>query len=324
MARPPLRGQRVVLDFDGPLHSYTSGWTGYEPLDPPVDGAREFCEDLVARGAVPVVCSSRADHPGGVDAIGRYLRLHGFPPMPVTNVKVAGIAYVGRWQLEFDPADPEGSFRSLLGDPPSDRSLALRARRRGPDLQITDTEWGYVGGLIDGEGCITGAVNGKGKSYLRLMLTNQHGLVLAQIREWVGAGSIHVKKPTKKNGYRFPVYQWTLGGVRMEPLLEGLLDRGALRMKEQQARLARDYLATCRYDGRRTGRIDRALQVQIIEAIQSLNQRGHARIEPITPDGSPAMPESVGCCDMHNRNCVARYDATPDHLKPIVVVPSVH
>lgn len=42
-----MRKKRIGLDFDGVLHSYTSGFTGIEPLDPPVPGAVAFVNWLV-------------------------------------------------------------------------------------------------------------------------------------------------------------------------------------------------------------------------------------------------------------------------------------
>src|SRR5258706_11866097 len=41
------RQKRIGLDFDGVLHSYTSGYTGFDPVDPPVEGAVAFVNWLV-------------------------------------------------------------------------------------------------------------------------------------------------------------------------------------------------------------------------------------------------------------------------------------
>lgn len=84
----------VAIDFDGVIHSYTSGWTGYEPLDDPEPGAKEFVYDLLAQGYIVVVMSARAHCPEGVLATEAWLERHGFPELRVTNEKVMAIAYI--------------------------------------------------------------------------------------------------------------------------------------------------------------------------------------------------------------------------------------
>ncbi len=69
----------LVLDFDGVLHSYRSGWKGPAIIpDPPVDGAREFCECALDYFKIWIV-SSRCSQPGGVQAIVNWLTEHKFP-----------------------------------------------------------------------------------------------------------------------------------------------------------------------------------------------------------------------------------------------------
>lgn len=70
----------LVLDFDGVLNSYTSGWQGAGVInDPPVPGALEFCREAVKAFDV-VVVSARCGQPGGSAAIEGWLRRHDFPP----------------------------------------------------------------------------------------------------------------------------------------------------------------------------------------------------------------------------------------------------
>lgn len=76
MSRRPT----LCLDFDGVLHSYSSGWQGADKVsDPPVDGAMEF---LVQASEVFSIAihSSRNSKSGSVEAIKswlrRYLREH--------------------------------------------------------------------------------------------------------------------------------------------------------------------------------------------------------------------------------------------------------
>lgn len=87
-------GNVVALDFDGVLHSYRSGWTGWVPTDPPEDGAHEFVEWLIEQGAEVVVVTARALTSEGTEATQEWLRRHGFPQLRVTNEKVRAAAYI--------------------------------------------------------------------------------------------------------------------------------------------------------------------------------------------------------------------------------------
>lgn len=69
----------ICIDFDGVLHSYTSGWKGADIIaDPPVEGAMLWLHDLVVdeRGVVPCIYSSRSKDPVGVAAMQQWLRDH--------------------------------------------------------------------------------------------------------------------------------------------------------------------------------------------------------------------------------------------------------
>lgn len=59
----------LCLDFDGVLHSYTSGWQGAANIpDPPVPGAIAFLYEAIRFFDVQVY-SSRSHQPGGIDAM---------------------------------------------------------------------------------------------------------------------------------------------------------------------------------------------------------------------------------------------------------------
>lgn len=59
----------LCLDFDGVLHSYTSGWQGAAVIsDPPVEGAIAFLYEAICYFDVQVY-SSRSHQPGGIDAM---------------------------------------------------------------------------------------------------------------------------------------------------------------------------------------------------------------------------------------------------------------
>ena len=70
-------GKRIIcLDFDGVIHSYTSGWQGAAVIpDPPVDGALDFIFEAVRKFDVAIL-SSRSKHLRGRWAMKRWLYEH--------------------------------------------------------------------------------------------------------------------------------------------------------------------------------------------------------------------------------------------------------
>jgi hypothetical protein len=67
----------LCLDFDGVIHSYTSGWKGARNIpDPPVEGALDFIGGALDAGWNVVIHSSRARHFGGITAMRNWLREH--------------------------------------------------------------------------------------------------------------------------------------------------------------------------------------------------------------------------------------------------------
>jgi hypothetical protein len=67
----------LCLDFDGVIHSYTSGWKGATEIpDDQVPGAIEF----IRQASVPfevMIYSSRSHHTGGIDAMRLWFAKHG-------------------------------------------------------------------------------------------------------------------------------------------------------------------------------------------------------------------------------------------------------
>lgn len=69
----------ISIDFDGVIHSYTSGWQGPRTIpDPPVPGALSFMLDRLndERPWDVVIHSSRARYFGGISAMRAWLRKH--------------------------------------------------------------------------------------------------------------------------------------------------------------------------------------------------------------------------------------------------------
>lgn len=72
MAYKPI----LCLDFDGVVHSYTSGWKGADVVpDPPVDGAMRFIWDACEHFRVAIY-SSRSGQSGGIHAMRNWLEGH--------------------------------------------------------------------------------------------------------------------------------------------------------------------------------------------------------------------------------------------------------
>lgn len=103
MAKPIL-----CLDFDGVIHSYSSGWKGAVVIpDPPVPGALEFMERASEHFEVHVF-SSRSNQDGGLFAMRSWLWLHvtGKPldaAAAVTPVGPAWLLHI-KWPNEKPPA----------------------------------------------------------------------------------------------------------------------------------------------------------------------------------------------------------------------------
>ena len=68
----------LLLDFDGVIHSYTSGWQGVDVIpDPPVPGAFAFIDAAREAGFDVQVYSSRSKEDKGIDAMVRWFDAHG-------------------------------------------------------------------------------------------------------------------------------------------------------------------------------------------------------------------------------------------------------
>lgn len=66
----------LCIDFDGVIHSYSSGWKGADVIpDPPVSGAMRFIWDAGEHFRVAIY-SSRSGQTGGIKAMKRWLADH--------------------------------------------------------------------------------------------------------------------------------------------------------------------------------------------------------------------------------------------------------
>lgn len=101
--------QTVVIDFDGCVHSYTSGWKGIDVIpDPPVEGIREAIINIRKKYKV-VIVSSRTSCPQGIIAVNKWLEKYDIEVDDISDTKPPAIVYVDDRAIKFD-----GNSDSLL------------------------------------------------------------------------------------------------------------------------------------------------------------------------------------------------------------------
>lgn len=179
-----------------------------------------------------------------------------------------------------------------------------------PDLMISEIDFAYAAGLIDGEGHISAtshktksrgrSVSTKGKSYLHRDSRISMGLTVRGPLDWLQekfGGVVYArKKKTKKN--HKPQWTWvSMGNESKANLLEGIMP--FLKIKKQQAVLLLEYV---RLDNLKKN-IPR--RDEIIAACRTLNRKGKP-VETNTPDPSEKWTvkiesELTGDCKKTNR-----------------------
>lgn len=94
--------QTIIIDFDGVIHSYHSGWKGAAVIpDPPTDGAKEAIVKLREQYVV-VVVSSRCHQDGGIEAIKAWLDKYDIVVDSVSNDKPPHIVTVDDRAFRFE------------------------------------------------------------------------------------------------------------------------------------------------------------------------------------------------------------------------------
>ena len=105
----------VVFDFDGVIHSYTSGWLGEATIpDPPVPGIREALKEIHGAGYEVVVVSTRCATAKGKGAIEAWLYNNGLREYidKVCKEKPPAIAYIDDRAICFD-GHPENLLKKI-------------------------------------------------------------------------------------------------------------------------------------------------------------------------------------------------------------------
>ena len=113
----------LCLDFDGVVHSYTSGWKGADVVsDPPTEGVFAFILSALNAGWDVVIHSSRSNQRGGIDAMHVWIKHHAGQcwhespsgpgiedvrfvtekPPAVVTIDDRALTFTGNWE-DFDP-----------------------------------------------------------------------------------------------------------------------------------------------------------------------------------------------------------------------------
>lgn len=78
----------ILVDFDGVIHSYISGWKGIDVIaDPPVDGAIDWLARMSKTGRFEIcIYSSRSKEISGVNAMRQWLMDNGMASSEVACI----------------------------------------------------------------------------------------------------------------------------------------------------------------------------------------------------------------------------------------------
>ncbi len=99
----------IIMDFDGVIHSYASGWKGATAIpDPPVPGIKESIENMCKEYKV-VVVSTRCYQEGGIEAIKKWLHENGIQVDDVIGEKPPAVVSIDDRAICFD-----GNPKTLL------------------------------------------------------------------------------------------------------------------------------------------------------------------------------------------------------------------
>lgn len=93
----------VVFDFDGVIHSYTSGWHGDTViLDPPVPGIAKAIKEIREAGYKVAVVSTRCATIDGTNAIKNWLSMYDIHVDMVCKEKPPAVVYIDDRAICFD------------------------------------------------------------------------------------------------------------------------------------------------------------------------------------------------------------------------------
>jgi hypothetical protein len=122
----------LCLDFDGVIHSYTSGWQGADKIpDPPVPGALQFIVAAMDHFRVAIF-SSRSNHKGGIEAMRQWL---GYWSVDKEYGMPDNFDH-GTWGAIEWPIDKPAAFLTI-----DDRAITFNGKWPDPTLLLYFKPW---------------------------------------------------------------------------------------------------------------------------------------------------------------------------------------
>lgn len=114
----------VVFDFDGVIHSYTSGWCGVSEIpDPPVAGIKDAIGEIREAGYRVVVVSTRCAEPAGEQAVIDWLKRQKISVDGVSAQSRRAVCYIDDRAICFD-GDAGALLEKIRGFKPWNRKEA--------------------------------------------------------------------------------------------------------------------------------------------------------------------------------------------------------
>ena len=93
----------IVFDFDGVIHSYKSGWQGYDSIpDEPVLGIKEVIDSLRNLDYEVVIVSTRSAYPVGKIAMEKWLAKYNIVVDKISDIKPPALVYIDDRAITFD------------------------------------------------------------------------------------------------------------------------------------------------------------------------------------------------------------------------------
>ena len=147
--------------------------------------------------------------------------------------------------------------------------------------ELTDTQLGYLAGIVDGEGTISirtrkpkrGRFSPEYYPFLEVGNTNLR--LIARLHSWLG-GRVHLQRRRRLLPNSKPIYAWRIEARKAVPVLRALLP--FLLLKRQQALLALELYDTGIWQrGRRSflmPPVELARRQALCDAVGQLNRRG--------------------------------------------------